>query len=128
MAGGETEYWRPLPPLLIISLLLGNPNNPNFPEASTFAGHHYLIEGRIVWLLFMDSRLDRAVTKTVETSIFWPRSLESTTAVRRTKDISGRPKSLASLYYLSSIYASISNISVSVAKYRRPRYPKPNPK
>ena len=48
MAVRETEYWRPLPLLLIISLLLGNPNNPNFPEASTFGGHHYLIEGRIV--------------------------------------------------------------------------------
>ena len=30
MAVGETEFWRPLPLLLIISLLLGNPNNPNF--------------------------------------------------------------------------------------------------
>ena len=29
---------------------------------------------------------------------------------------------------LSSISSSISSISVSVAKYRRPRYPKPNPK
>ena len=66
MAGGETEYWRPLPLLTIISLLLGNPNNPNFPEASTFAGHHYLIEGRIVWLLCMDSQLDRALNKTAE--------------------------------------------------------------
>ena len=107
MAVGETEFWRPLPLLLIISLLLGNPNNPNFPEASTFAGHHYLIEGRIVWLLFMDSRLDRAVTKTVETSIFWPRSLESTTAVRRTKDILGGPKSgffvLPDLYFCKYI-------------------------
>ena len=47
---------------------------------------------------------------------------------RMTKDILGGPKSLASLYCLSSISASISSISVSVAKYRRPRYAKPNPK
>ena len=66
MAVGETEFWRPLPLLLIISLLLGNPNNPNFPEASTFAGHHYLIEGSIVWLLCMDSPLDGAQTKTAK--------------------------------------------------------------